>query len=292
MIISPENSTAIRSFKLGYSRGLPPYKAPKLLTNKKTEEYFVTSLYAQFLLYNNVPVIGIEVCENDSDKGADTILKVLNSPNRKIQITRFTLTEYLKRRKVAEKQVDKLIGKILSLTKVPIPVNVNINLHNDNAIPLHKEKWQDLLANEIATILNNSQTELACSDKFINHAVTEEKLKTFTFLITLQRVPQDFHSNFYGRDNLFIDLDFDNVGFTKEDVDNECLNIYNKKNSGKATILIIWSYTFEILYNPQSIVEQLHEQFKETTFEEVWFFDFYNHLHLHLENKIRTAQIK
>jgi hypothetical protein len=244
------------------------------------------------LLYNNVPVIGIEVCENDSDKGGDTILKVLNSPDRKIQITRFTLTEYLKRRKVAEKQVDKLISKILSLTKVLIPVNVNINLHNDNAIPLHKEKWQDLLANEIATILNISQTELACSDKFINHAVTEEKLKAFTPLITLQRIPQDFHSNFYGRDNLFIDLDFDNVGFTKEDVDNECLNIYNKKNSGKATILIIWADTFEILYNPKSIVEQLHEQFKETTFEGVWFFDFYNHLNLHLENKIRTAQIK
>lgn len=292
MIISAENSNAIRSFKLGYSRGFPSYEAPKLLTHKKTEEYFVTSLYAQMLLYNNIPVIGIEVCEDDSDKGADTILKLLNSSPKEIQITRFTLTDYLKRRKIAAKQVDKLIDQVLQLTTVPDRVNVNLNLYNEKGVPLNKQKSSNLLAEEIAAAINNNRSKLISSNDFINHAVENEKIKKHTPVITLQRIPEGFYSNFYGKDNLFIDLDFDNVGFTQKDIKDECSNIYGKKNGGKASILIIWADTFEILYNPQYVVEGLNQQFKQTTFEEVWFFDFYNHLELHLENKIRTAKIK
>jgi len=292
MIITTENKGAIGSFKLGYSRGLPSYKAPKLFTNKKTEEYFVTSLYAQMLIYNGIPIIGIEVCENDSDKGADTVIKILDDKFKEIQITRFTLTEYLKRRKVAERQVDNLIAKILDLAKVPVPVNVTVNLLKMNSTSFKSKKLENSLAKEIAIAINSNEAELSSSNKFINYAVTDEKLKLLTPLITLQRIPKDFHSNFYGRDNVFIDLDFDNISFTKKDIEDECLNIYNKKNGGKAKTLIIWGDTFEILYDPMYIIERLKYQFHETTFEEVLFLNFYNNLHLYLEFKIQTSQIK
>lgn len=85
------------------------------MNHKKTGEYFVTSLYAQQLIYNGVSVTGIEVCENDSNKGADTLIKTLDKEPIEIQITRFTLTEYLKRRNVAEKQVDSLINENFKL---------------------------------------------------------------------------------------------------------------------------------------------------------------------------------
>ena len=291
MIITNDNKGTLGSFKLGYSRGLPSYKAPKLLTNKKTEEYFVTSLYAQALLYNKVPVIGIEVCEDDSDKGADTIIKMLNSETKKIQITRFTLTKYLKRRKVAEKQVDNLITKILDLTEVSFPVNVAVNLFKMDSTSFKTQKLENALAKEIATAIDSNKQELSSSNNFVNCAVSDEKIKSFTPLLTLQCIPKDFHSNFYGRDKVFIDLDFDNISFTKKDIEDECLNIYNKKNGGKAKTLIIWADTFEILYDPKYVIERLQYQFKETTFDEVLFFNFYNSLHLYLEFKIQTAQI-
>ncbi len=263
-----------------------------MFTHKKTEEYFVTSLYAQILIYNNVPVVGIEVCEDDSDKGADTIIKILNNEFKEIQITRFTLTEYLKRRKVAEKQVDNLISKILDLTKVPVPVNITVNLLKIDSASFKTQKLENALAKEIAKAIHNNQAELSSSNNLVNYAVSDEKLKHFTPLLTLQSIPKDFHSNFYGRDNIFIDLDFDNINFTKKDIEDECLNIYNKKNGGKAKTLIIWADTFEILYDPKYIIERLTYQFKETTFDEVLFFNFYNSLHLYLEFKIQTAQIK
>jgi hypothetical protein len=54
MILNEQIAGTTGSFKLGYSRGLPSYMAPKLFDNKKTEEYFVGTLYAQILFYNKV----------------------------------------------------------------------------------------------------------------------------------------------------------------------------------------------------------------------------------------------
>ncbi|MEJ7677424.1 MAG: hypothetical protein WKG06_06050 [Segetibacter sp.] len=233
MIISNDNKGRIGSFKLGYSRGLPSYKAPKLFNHTKTGEYFVTSLFAQQLIYNGVPVTGIEVCENDSNKGADTVIKILDDEPKEIQITRFTLTEYLKRRNVAEKQVDNLITKILNLTKVPSPVNITVNLPEMDYTTFKTQKIEDILADEIAIAIQRNQAELSSSNNFVNYAIVNEKLKSLTPLVTLQGIPKDFHSNFFGRDNVFIDLDYDNIGFNKNEIEDECLNIYNKKTEVK-----------------------------------------------------------
>jgi hypothetical protein len=145
MIITKENLGGLGSFKLGYSRGLPSYQAPKVFTNKKTEEYFVTSLFAQLLLYNNYPVIGVDVCEDDSNMDADSIIKILDKPAKEIQVTRFTLTEYLKRRKVAEKQVHNIINNILALTKVKFPINVTINTYKAEGNPFNTKQLKNLL---------------------------------------------------------------------------------------------------------------------------------------------------
>lgn len=292
MIITKENLGGLGSFKLGYSRGLPSYQAPKVFTNKKTEEYFVTSLFAQMLLYNHYPIIGVEVCEDDSNMGADTIIKILDKPAKEIQVTRFTLTEYLKRRKVAEKQVHNIIDDILALTKVESPINVTINTYKAEGNPFNTKQLKNLLVQEIAAAIKSNTVAVPGSNNFFNHAVTSEKLKAIAPLITLQSIPENFYSNFYGRDNIYIDLDFDNIGFTPKDIEDECLNIFSKKNGGKAKTLLIWADTFEILYKPEAIIETLKTKFIDSTFEEVLFFDFYSTMPLFLEFKIRTAQIK
>ncbi len=292
MIITEDKTGSFGSFKLGFSRGLPSYMAPKLFTNKKTEEYLVTSLYAQFLIYNKIPVIGVEVCENDSDKGADTIIKIAHSKPKEIQITRFTLTEYLKRRDVAKKQVASLIKKILNVTKVEFAVNITVNMLRVGNIPLNNKKIQNSLVKEIVAAINANSTELVSSNKIINYTINDSELMSFTPFLSLQSIPKDFYSTFYGRDNIYIDLDFDNIKFSEKDVEDECLNIFNKKDGGKAKTLIIWADAFEILYDPKYIITKLKHHFQSTTFQEVFFFSFFNSLHLYLENQIQMEQIK
>ncbi len=80
--------------------------------------------------------------------------------------------------------------------------------------------------------------------------------------------------------------------FSKEDIDKECKNIYQKKNGGKAEVLLIWADTFEILYDPTTIEQSLKKQFIDSSFEEVVLFTFYNRIDLYLNQQIQISNIK
>lgn len=290
MTISTNNKKIRGSFKLSYSRGLPSYMAPKVFTTQKTEEYFVTSLYAHHLLYNGFPSIGVEVCNDDSNKKADSIVKFENGKTIKIQVTRFTLTEYLNRRKIAENKVEKIIKEINKIEKIDIPVNVTFHaLGQKNQLP-NSTKINREIAKLIVETISLKRNELETPGKFINEEIKNEKLKKYCSVITLQRIPQEHYSNFYGRDNVFIDMDFDNISFTQKDIDEESENIFNKKNNGESQVLLIWADTFEILYDIKPFCESLEKQFMESSFEEVYFLKFYNRLNF--TGQIEIAQLK
>ncbi len=292
MIITRENLGCSGSFKIGYSRGEPTYMAPKLLSNKKTEEYFITSLFAQTLINNQIPVIGVEVCEDDKDKGADTVINRLNDEPITIQVTRFTLTDYIKRKKIAEAQINSIIDQVLSLFKAEFPINISINALKQEKFPLNNKIMKNALATEIADALKKNYTILRTSNEFVNVSTNDKRIIPFSPLLTLQSIPKGFFSNFRGKENIFIDFSFDNVMFDFLDIKNECLNIFNKKNGGKAMVLLIWADTFDILYDPKQIIEQLKIQFKDTTFESVLFFNFFNNIPLYLKNNVKVALIK
>lgn len=177
MFLTKNNKNQFNSFKIGYSRGLPSHQAIKLLKNKKTEEYFVTSLFAQSLLYSGVPITGIEVCDDDSNKGSDTVIKILDCVPKKIQVTRFTLTQYLKRKKIAEKKVESLISKILELSTVQFPINVTVNLINIDYKSFKSQKIETILAKEIVKGITENQIELSTSNNFVNYIITNDQLK-------------------------------------------------------------------------------------------------------------------
>lgn len=290
MTFSSENTGKKGSFKLPYNFGIPSYMAPKLFSTQKTEEYFVTSLFAQHLLYNHVPVIGVEVCEDDSNKKADSVVKLENGKVVEVQVTRFTLTEYLNRRKIAENKVDKIIKEINKIEKVDIPVNITFNAHKFTKLLPNSNKVYRAVAKLIVESISKKRIELEKPDNFINEVVENEKLKDYIPLITLQRLPEGSCSNFFGRDNVFIDLDFDNISFTQKDIDKESLNIFNKKNNGKAEVLLIWADAFEILYDSTPFTESLEKQFENSSFEEVYFLKFHNR-HI-FSGKIEIAQFK
>lgn len=292
MIFSSENKGKNGSFKIPYSYGLPSYMAPKVFTTQKTEEYLITTLFAQHLLYNQIPVIGVEVCKDDSNKKADSIVKLENDKLVEIQVTRFTLTEYLNRRKIAENKVEKIIREINKIKKIDIPVNITFSAHKYSKLLPNSNKIYSAVARFIVETISSKKNELEKSGIFINEVVNDKKLKEFIPFITLQRLPERSYSNFYGRDNVFIDLDFDNVTFTKSDVEKECLNIFNKKNNGNANVLLIWADSFEILYDGSPIGEILEIQFKNSSFDEVYFFKFHSRLNLYITEQIEIFHVK
>lgn len=292
MIFSGENTGSKGSFKMPYSFGMPSYLAPKIFTTQKTEEYFITSLYSQHLLYRKIPVIGVDVCEDDSNKKPDSLVKLENGKIIEVQVTRFTLTDYLNRRKISENKVEKIIKEINKLEKIKFPVNITFHTHKDTNLLPNSQKIYRAVAKTIIDTISKKTVELKEPSKFINETVKDKKLIKYIPVITLQRLPAGSYSNFFGRDNVFIDLDFDNVLFTKSDIEKECLKIYNRKNNGQSNVLLIWADTFEVLYDAKPIGQTLENQFEKSSFDEVYFFKFFNRLDIFLKQEFEIFQLK
>lgn len=277
------------SMKMGYSRGLPIYDAPKLLTEKKQEEYFVASLYAQLLIYNGYTVLGVEVCNDDSDGKADVKIKTTKEVTG-VQITRFTLTNLLHRQSASKKRAFRIVNEVLKQVTVSQPINVVIHSTYKVDPPKYKEKMDTAIANEIVKGLNaNKNLEQGVPKP---HMHSNQSISKIASYFTYERIPDEMYSNFYGQSNLYINFDFDNVGFDDSDVIREARNIFKKKERGNADLLLIWAEYSEILYKHSEVAELLKTEFKDSKFDQVIFFSFYNTMHLHMENPIRQTLIK
>jgi len=51
-------------------------------------------------------------------------------------------------------------------------------------------------------------------------------------------------------------------------------HIYNRKNDGKAQILLIWVDEYEIMYKRKELCQIIHDKFKDSTFINIALFTF------------------
>lgn len=281
----------IGSFKLGYTWGVPSHLVPKIFDNKKDEEYFVTSLYAGGLCRSKVKVIDWEVCGDDSNKGPDTILRY-DGGEVSIQITRFTLTKFIQRRKVAEKRVHGLIDEIFRVVRPRFPVNITVTTPDMSRLPIYKPMLDKALASEIASVLKLNLPKMEYSRDPVQHVFASADARKIAITMMIERIPNGAYSNFFGKQNLFINYDFDNVGYTKEDLEYEANEIFAKKNNGKADVLIIWSEAFETLYNHEQFADVLRKYCSNSTFGQILFFSFYNRVDLFLNWGLKADLLK
>lgn len=275
MFIKNEDKGGFGSFKFGYSRGMPSHMAPKLFSSKKQEEYLLTSILSHQLLFNDVCVIGVKVCEDDSNRGADAVIST-ESAEVGVQVTRFTLTQYNHRKNVAKKRGERIALEVDRLFSPTLPVNVTIHPKEQYRPPKDKLKYDLLLSKEIAAMIEANWHRITGGEGFINLTLQNEVLRPFVDLITLQPIPEGQYSNYHGFGNVFINYEFDNVFFSESDVKSEAESIFRKKNGGKAEVLIIWADRFDILYKPEMVADYLTAAFVQTRFKFVVFYSFFN----------------
>ncbi len=291
-MIALKGGPKFNSFRaIAFGRNMPEYLVPRILTTSKQEEFYVSMLYANLLVYNKYSVIGVEVCEDDSNKGADVIIKT-DKGEVTVQVTRFTLSEYLHRKNVARKRTESIVSNILNHINPSIPVNITLNRVDRTTAPKTNKKFDLHLGEYVANCLKDNMDAIMQSDGFVNCPVKDPKINKEIPLITFQKIPVGFYSNFFGRNNVYLDCDFDSIGFDPEDIIKEAENIYNKKNGGKSKVLIVWAENFEILYMHKEVIDELKKAFQITTFDEVIFFSFFNRRDLFMSQPIHTAIIK
>lgn len=289
-----KNARAMGELKIGYSRGLPEYTAPRLFTNKKQEEFFVANIYTQMLFFSDIPVTGVYVCEDDSNMGADAIIKTTGGKEETIQITRFVLTNYLKRKNAAAKRVMRIVEGVLAFGKADVPVNIRVFPKLEKSkMPADNRKIDQFLAEKISMLIKKHSAALNTSHDFINCPILpNDPIFEVSPIISLQSIPPGCYSNYVGKDNIYISLDFNEIYFNQDDIRQECTNIFSRKNGGKSSTLLIWADRFEILYSPELIIHHLQETFKDSSFERVYFLSFFTKKHLFNHGRPQIATIK
>lgn len=280
IILNALDGKSFNTFKFQYSKYNPFQEfIPK---NKKQIEFIIGMYYSQFrVLHYNKIVEYIELCEDDSNKKSDIVIKE-NDEIKSIQITRLTFTKYEERKAIAKKRSLAFAEAITKDLQIDFKLNVNIfSKSKKDQIPLKdlknkRNKIEKRLIEFIVKSINNHKNKLSVENKPIPIQIQDSTLSKYYSFLNLNPIPKESYSRFHGLNNVFINYDFDDVSFDKEDVEKSINELYNKKNEGSSDILLIWANVFELVSLKEYIADQLRNKFMNSTFKEVFLMTFYD----------------
>lgn len=261
-------------------------------TEKTQAEFFISNLFAQYLILNKNPIKKIEINPDDSDKGSDVFMDI-NNEIVGIQLTRFTLHDLVQRQNIARKRCYEIIDLILKKVNVDFKINIHLTPANieNNSAPLNKQNLNNSLANEISDLLNLHLPKLNKERKWITCNLNDDNSKKIASTVAFEPIKFDMYSLFHGKNNLYLNYYFDDILFSLNDLETTASQILNKKNNGKADILIIWTEISEILYKTKELSEILVDKFSKSSFDYVFAFFYLDRVDLFNES-YRFVKIK
>ncbi len=248
----------------------------KVIPKDKTQaEFFISNLVAQQLIVGGNKIYKLEVNNDDSNKGSD-ILMAINNEEIGIQLTRFTLHNLIQRRETSRRREYELVELILKQVKIDFELNIHIipNTISKTETPINKKNLKESLANEISLLINNNVEQLRKDKNWLTFDLQNENSKKIAQGVALEPLKFGWHSNFHGKNNIYIDFGFDNISLELDDLQKEVDNIFERKNGGKAEILIIWVEMYEVLYKTMELKNMLIKKFRNSSFRRVVLFTY------------------
>jgi hypothetical protein len=273
----------IGGFKLPFSLNGPSYFQPKWVDEKETlmVESLIGQLFIKYLREEEKRnALYFLHNENDSHKNPDLFVyidgKVFGA-----QVTQFVLREYLIRFNQAKRICEKLSGFISDNYTPQIKINIQICTpwHSDNVPKAPIKKYKKLSKVIADTILENID-RLTSESKYLNFNLNNTDFKDIADGFNLYPIPNSHKSNFFGKNNIYIDYGFDNILIFEEDIKETTDKVYNDKNNGNSEILIIWGDERQFMNTEKNIIKALKEKFENTTFDLVYFMTFANFLEI------------
>jgi len=216
----------------------------------------------------------IELNKDNSHKKADVKI-VINGQKVGIQLTRFTLHELITRRVITEKRSLELVNLIQKDIEIDFNLNIGLSLVRNEEIPVNKKKIKEALAEEIAGLINENKDKLSASTDFNFFDLKGKNSRKLAKSVTLNQIEKEDFSTYHGKENIFIDYNYDGIMFSLNDFETRARDIYDRKNGGESEILIIWVELNEILLMIKELQEILIEVFKDSSFNYVFLYPYF-----------------
>lgn len=248
---------------------------------KRQAEFYLSILFAQYLLFNNTIIDKIELNKQDENKGADINARI-NGKDIGIQLTRLVPDDYLSRRNAAFEKSFLLARDIAQRLTVNFQVNINIFPKNASSkkIPSRDLKSNNSLVDEIVQNLKTEIDNNRLESNFTNKAVINKEAQKIAKSYSFYKIPSGQFSTFPGINNIHVNFDFDSIHITNSELSRQIDKIYENKNQGSAELLIIWADQHEILEQVKEVADLIKVKFSESSFSEVYFMTFLDRIDL------------
>ena len=267
------------NFKLPYSLNGPSHDREKLVDENDTKkvERLIGHIFIGYLRkIENKKISHFFPNDEDGHKNPDLFLST-EGKHIGVQVTQFVIRDYLARFNQAKNICEKLSKFISDVYKPPIKINIQICTPWDSdEIPKGREKLYKRLAKSIAENIEKNIGQLKSKNEFLNFDLSRTDFKDIAESYNLLPVPNQHISSYFGGNNIFIDYGFDYVVIHEEDIQESANKIYESKNGGNSEILVIWGDEMQFHNTTPHIITALEKEFKNTSFESVYFFGLYN----------------
>lgn len=261
-------------------------------TEKRKAEFYLSILFAQYLLFNNRQIDKIELNDYDENRGSDINTRI-DGKDIGIQLTRLVPDSYMTRKKVAYDKSLFVASEISQRIEPDFPLNINIypQYIDQVGIPSKNLKSNIALIDEIAQNLKNDLSKLKSESETIFKSVYNKKAQEIAKSYTFNPIQKDQYSSFPGKDNVFVNFEFDLIHITDIELSAQINKIYNNKNNGSSQILIIWADQHEILEQIKEVSQMINKKFQDSSFQEVFFMTFLDRIDL-FRDTLKIIKVK
>lgn len=272
-----------------------PVFMPRVLPEEKiAKEEFIVREFAKSQNVGGHTLTDIKPNPDDSDGKSDVLAKH-KGIEIGIQLTELKISHRPQSADIARGIVNKLLEEILSKVKPPYPVFVDIHSSQDyqNASIKLRGKSTTALAELIIESITNEQYSPAISDYFDQPGTAlqpkllsiPDSLKHVITRIEVSKIPEKHTTMCQGKDNLYINFNFDIVVSSNETFEYLIEEIFRKKSFSKSSILLVWSCDQDFWGEEEKVAKMLKDRAGKSSFEFVYYFSFINAQKLFETNK-------
>lgn len=263
-----------------------PVSFKKVLPKEKqAKEVFIVEQFARIQTVAGAPLIDIQSNPDDSEGKAD-VLAMAERNEIGIQLTELKIAHRPasadRARRMTETLLDTILARVKPDCRIMVDIRSPLDYTNQNVKLAGKPL--EMLGKVIAEGIQNSTFSPSPVDYFDksksglkpNPLDIPETLKDTITRIELRKISERHNIMCYGRENLFINFNFDIVVSSNELDETLVSQIIAKEANSKADTLLVWSSDRDFWGQEQG--EHIHrlfcEQVEATSFDNVYIFFF------------------
>ncbi|GEM_PF-2112370 len=251
--------------------------------DKQAKELFIAEQFARVQTIAGAVLAEIRINPDDSEGKADVLAKA-NGKLVGIQLTELKIQHRPASADRARKMTEALLSAILNCVqpdyRIMVDIRSSVDYRNENLKLVGKK--MEMLGKTIANGIENSYFSPSPADYFDKTKTglkpkplpIPEGLKEVITGVELQKIPEGHNTLCHGRDNIFVNFNFDIV-VASDEIDEKLVSqVFDKKEKSVTDTLLIWICDRDFWGQQEQIYKLFVAHSDKSQFDNIYLFFF------------------